>query len=318
MNAIDEIVVSQPGIVTCSRCGNVVSSSYNYCPMCGAIPLVPRFEPTPVSVCPGCGILNPSGSNYCARCGSSMRAPVPPVIAPQRHASRALIALAALVVVAVVILSVVMVYVWDVTGTNTTMGTGETNFVWHYGGDTFRLKVDIPTDLYLDYERDSIRRYALNINDAVELSKRYVTSNEAIIINISSLLNDQAKELGLDDEGKINFVLSFVQSIPYVEDEASVSLDEYWRFPVETLYDDQGDCEDKSFLFASLVESMGFAAVILIYNSHAAVGVVCSGVYGSYYSYEGNKYYYCETTAEGWVIGDIPDQYGAADIAQVD
>lgn len=317
MSAIDEVVVAQPGIVTCSRCGNVVSSSYNYCPMCGAVPLVPRFDPTPVSVCPGCGILNPSGSNFCARCGSSMRVPVVQILKPQRQGRRAIVVVVVLLVAAVLILSMVMANILDMTGSNTTMGTGESNFVWHYGGDTFRLKVDIPTDLYLQYERDSIRRYALNINDAVELSKRYVTTDEAIVTNISSMLYNRSAVLGLDDEARINFVLSFVQSIPYVEDEISVSQDEYWRFPVETLYDNQGDCEDKSFLFASLMESMGFDAVILIFDSHAAVGVECSGVYGSYYSYEGNKYYYCETTAEGWVIGDIPDQYGAADIAQV-
>jgi RNA polymerase subunit RPABC4/transcription elongation factor Spt4 len=317
MSAIDDVVVVQPGIVTCSRCGNVVSSSYKYCPMCGAIPLVPRFEPTPVSVCPGCGILNPSGSNFCARCGSSMRVPVNPTPMPQRQSRRGIVVVAVLLVVAVLILSMMMVNILNMTGSNTTMGSGESNFVWHYGGDTFRLKVDIPTDLYLEYERDSIRRYALNINDAVELSKRYVTTDETIVTNISSMLYNRSMALGLDDEAKINFVLSFVQSIPYIEDEASVSLDEYWRFPVETLYDNQGDCEDKSFLFASLMESMGFDAVILIFDSHAAVGVECSGVYGSYYSYEGNKYYYCETTAEGWAIGDIPDQYGAADIAQV-
>ena len=61
--------------------------------------------------CPECGFQSPEAANFCARCGSSMRAPVPLVIAPQRHGSRALLTLAVLVVVAVVILSVVMVNV---------------------------------------------------------------------------------------------------------------------------------------------------------------------------------------------------------------
>ena len=28
---------------------------------------------------------------------------------------------------------------------------------------------------------------------------------------------------------------------------------------------------------------------------------------GSYYEYEGSRYYYVETTSTGWDIGDVPD-----------
>ncbi len=315
-SAIDKNVDERTSVVTCSRCGNVVSTTYRFCPACGAVPLVPRYEPTVLKSCPGCGTMNPEGANFCARCGSRMEATYQrPYPAPRRQGSRALVIVAVLALVAV-LLSLSLIHLWN-PNSATTMGTGEITYVWRFSGETYRLQTDIPTDLYLEYERDSIRRYAMNINDAVELSKRYVTSDEPIVTNISSVLGQQADELDLDDEQRVNFVLSFVQAIPYVEDEKSVDLDEYWRFPVETLYDDQGDCEDKSFLFASLMEAMGFDAVILIFESHAAVGVVCSGVHGSYYNYDGYKYYYCETTAEGWTAGDIPDEYGSADIAQV-
>ena len=34
---------------------------------------------------------------------------------------------------------------------------------------------------------------------------------------------------------------------------------------------------------------------------------------GTYYMYEGKRYYYLETTGEGWQIGQIPDDYKSAD-----
>jgi hypothetical protein len=62
-----------------------------------------------------------------------------------------------------------------------------------------------------------------------------------------------------------------------------MDADEYWRFPVETLYDETGDCEDTSFLFASVAEAMGYDAVILMLPGHAAVGIASDQASGAYF-----------------------------------
>lgn len=312
-------MVDETGRVTCLYCGSEVDISYRSCPVCGAPLPIPRYEPVPMSFCPRCGSANNASSSYCMQCGSFLgpSPPPPPYAAPRAKRGNGLVIAAVLAVVAVLILSALLVNSLNNSG-NTAMGSGDITYRWDYGGDYFTLRTDIPLELYLEYERDSIRRYALDIDDAVELSKTYTTSSEPIIVNISTALSHKALELGLNDEATVNFVLSFVQSIPYVEDQLSVDEDEYWRYPVETLFDKKGDCEDKSFLFASIMEAMGMDSVILIFDTHAAVGVVCPGATGSYYNYDGHRYYYCETTGVGWSVGDIPEEYGSAYISQVE
>ena len=92
----------------------------------------------------------------------------------------------------------------------------------------------------------------------------------------------------------------------------------FLRFPVDSVYLRCGDCEDKSFLFASLVEEMGYDAVCLVFDDHLAVGVASADAHGTYYDKFGSQYYYCETTAVGWEMGVIPDSYGASTIVQVE
>lgn len=103
-------------------------------------------------------------------------------------------------------------------------------------------------------------------------------------------------------------VMKFVQSLPYSDDIVSSGVAEYPRYPVETLKDGTGDCEDKTILVASLLHSMGFETVILIFPDHSAVGVAVDGAAGTGYDYGGKKYYYAETTSGNWDLGEVPDE----------
>ena len=93
---------------------------------------------------------------------------------------------------------------------------------------------------------------------------------------------------------------------------------EYPKYPIETLLEQSGDCEDSSALLISLIEPLGYeAALILIPEAwegygHAAVGVNMTGASGRYYIVnqgEENEmgYHYAETTALGWKLGEMPD-----------
>ena len=65
---------------------------------------------------------------------------------------------------------------------------------------------------------------------------------------------------------------------------------------------------------------MGYDAVLINPPGHLAVGILGSeGYSGSYYNYEGQHYYYCETTGERWTMGQIPSEYQgqSATIVQV-
>jgi hypothetical protein len=115
---------------------------------------------------------------------------------------------------------------------------------------------------------------------------------------------------------KVSFVLAFVQSLQYTSDNVTEGFNEYPRFPIETIVDDGGDCEDTSILFASITLSMGFGTVYINPTDHYAVGILGSGLKGTYWEYpqDSNRtFYYCETTGNGFKIGQMPEEFAGKD-----
>lgn len=105
-------------------------------------------------------------------------------------------------------------------------------------------------------------------------------------------------------------VLKFVQNaITYQYDQDSKKQIEWPRYPIETLAESVGDCEDVAILSAALLVRLGFEVVLLHYEGHMAFGVCGSPDMTGDYVYDkntGKKYYYGEATADGWVLGEIP------------
>ncbi|MBR4148141.1 MAG: hypothetical protein IKU00_09715 [Bacteroidales bacterium] len=117
----------------------------------------------------------------------------------------------------------------------------------------------------------------------------------------------------MSDVDKIQETLAFVQSLPYAYDKLSKGRNEYVRYPVETLADGRGDCEDKAILLGALLHEMNVDFVLLSLPDHVAIGVCCEAVEtSSYLKFDDKKYCYLETTAPGWEIGQIPDKYASS------
>jgi hypothetical protein len=104
-----------------------------------------------------------------------------------------------------------------------------------------------------------------------------------------------------------------VHQIPYVESAPQ-------KYPVETLVENEGDCDLLSFVAASIMMAGGLDVVLLYYQTekHMNVGVhlshtpddARSEVY--YFSYNGKRYYIAETTGgnweKGWRVGECPNE----------
>lgn len=134
----------------------------------------------------------------------------------------------------------------------------------------------------------------------------------------ASALYALAQESRYSTYEEISLALSFVQAIPYSLDSESTGRDEYWRYPLETLYDQTGDCEDTTILGMALLRRLGHRVVGLDLPQHAALGVeVPHGIEGSFVLHEGRSFYYCETTANGWRVGSTPEHYRDADVTVV-
>ena len=120
-------------------------------------------------------------------------------------------------------------------------------------------------------------------------------------------LKELAHKYGFEGYDLVRFVTAFVQHIKY-EYDPNVWGD-YPRFPIETLVEQKGDCEDSGALLAAILMTMGYDMIMVNPPGHMAVAIACRGCDGSYFRFNGEKYYYIETTQPGWGIGVLPNIY---------
>ncbi len=172
-------------------------------------------------------------------------------------------------------------------------------YTWYYlGTHTLMIpQVDWFSDYYKSLDRFDLTDYAAYVFDPYD--DRYI-----------QFLVDQILELRdvTTDVEKINFVASFVQSIEYKTDDPENESYEYPRYPLETLHDKQGDCEDKAILTASLLQTLGYNVSLIRLPHHMAVGVHLNETIPPY-SYYIDQYYFLETTTLHMTVGEIPSEY---------
>jgi hypothetical protein len=125
---------------------------------------------------------------------------------------------------------------------------------------------------------------------------------------LTGLFNKLAKQYSMTRREVINFVVTFVQHLPYTSDNVTTPYDEYPRFPLETLIEKGGDCEDTAILAATLLKEMGFDSLLVLLPRHMALAVACDDCSGTNYEVNDRRYYYVETTGTGWEIGQLPPQ----------
>ena len=216
------------------------------------------------------------------------------------------------------------------------------NFLKHHFKKTVEDKFELSLDvLYSDYVH---YRDIYSDDERICYYSNMDGSDEDIAHDLSFVAYDDVQDpyirqiadyIELKTEGKseqyvANIILTFVQSIPYAYDSDVHGTSEYWQFPLETLFLNSGDCEDTSILFAAIASKMGYDSALFIFEDHMAAGIsiegfeysrstsssVKEGVSGwSVTTGEGEDavtttYYYGETTADGWLIGEVPvDEY---------
>ena len=170
----------------------------------------------------------------------------------------------------------------------------------HPGGSTnYRLTVSVTSSLYEYYRSKDHNIYSYDF-------AKFVTP--------SSLkpIADDLWSIYSDDEDFANGVLMIVHQIPYVESGPQ-------KYPVETIVENEGDCDLLSLIAASIMKAGGLDVVLLLYQTqnHMNVGVhlseepndARSTVY--YYTHDGKRYYVAECTGDdwrhGWRVGECPD-----------
>jgi hypothetical protein len=183
-----------------------------------------------------------------------------------------------------------------------------TDFAWNYGGNYWNWNLSIPATLYAAYDSTAVPD---SVRTQIGLADfgYFTTTQDNYMQTLADKLNETAAQRGYSSIDEINFVLAFVQSIPYAFDNASTSYQDYPRFPVETLVDNIGDCKSHSILFATLMLILGYGTVFINPPDHLAVGIEGNNLQGTYVTCNNQTYYYCETTGVGFTIGELPQQF---------
>jgi len=200
------------------------------------------------------------------------------------------------------------VYVWTLEGHTAPEVDGadtyESEFSYELSGDTHRMSTEIPEGL-VDYYESRPRHdgeWGRYVSDPHDRLSMLATAN-------------YFEQVGETTGEKANHAMRFVQSLEYTRDEIGAGISQYTAYPVETMESTEGDCEDTTLLLAELLDAMNIGSVVLAFydQQHMALGVLgADSISGQSYQYQGDSYYYAETTAPGWRIGEVPDRLQGA------
>lgn len=177
---------------------------------------------------------------------------------------------------------------------------------WEYPeGTTWTWEIYVSYDLYV---------YESQLNRISSWSRWSEYTLDPTAKQLANELEETANNKGFNYYQTVNFVLSFVQSLTYTSDDITAGY-EYPRYPLETLYEDGGDCEDTSILFSSILREMNYDNYLTILPGHAMVSVWGHDDYqGSYSTKNGKKYYFCETTGEDWKMGKLSPSFDSSEV----
>jgi len=163
----------------------------------------------------------------------------------------------------------------------------------------------------------SLYEYYRGKNHDVDDPAKFVTPNtfQPVADDVWGVCED----LSSGEEAFVNAVLMLIHQIPYQASAVS--------YAVETIVNDNGDCDTLSYLAASILRAGGLDVVLVEYaaQKHTNLGVHLSSapIYSSsesttYYQYEGKRYYVAECTSRGgdvrddWRVGEGPPELAGA------
>lgn len=106
----------------------------------------------------------------------------------------------------------------------------------------------------------------------------------------------------LNNEEFLELMITFVQQIPYDR-----YAPEYPRFPIEVIYDETGDCDEKSLLLLGMLSHEGYDVAFIIFPDihHATAGIRINPSgnpsFRVFESPDKGKYFYIESTIPTYI-----------------
>lgn len=111
---------------------------------------------------------------------------------------------------------------------------------------------------------------------------------ENLYRNLIIFFDGYSDSHSLSSDEYVEMVTSFVQTIPYKTEEQNT------RFPIETVIDDYGDCDDKAVLLAGILSRKGYDAALFNFDIHMTAAIS-----------DGVSYRMIETTRYAFVSEEV-------------
>ena len=200
----------------------------------------------------------------------------------------------------------------------------ERHFTWNLDSVYYQLKGDLT--LSFNPEKIAALRannpFRLNPNKDHNANARELfetCKHNKKVHQVLRYMDALSRKAGLGELDKMQFILDFVQkpNIEYAYDEKCDEIGnprDYARYPDETMYDGRGDCDCKAALAAVLFREAGYKTAYVTTSNHAAIAVafknkgaseLVSMAEQSLVTNDGYMYFFCETTGDGFRIGDL-------------
>ena len=123
---------------------------------------------------------------------------------------------------------------------------------------------------YKNKERDrGIKNFKLMIEETLE--RGHIEDIKKVLEKKD---NSSSNSYNFKNEDFIKFIVENIQEFSYKND-IEIGVNDYYKYPIETLFDKKGDCEDTSLLLSAILESQNIENVLILYEDHMAVGVKC-------------------------------------------
>ena len=176
---------------------------------------------------------------------------------------------------------------------------------WEFEGATVQLTVSVDSAVY--HGAKAAQKQALFFREITENEwipayyRAFIDEPHQDPLYDSMLqgLRDLRDSLGLDSDRYAELIVTMVQSLEYRTDPVYLEP----KFPIETVGDADGDCDDKTLLASALLAREGYDVAILLFSDeeHVSLGIRSDGS-----TYGGSGYAIVETTTP-FLFGWVPD-----------
>jgi hypothetical protein len=178
------------------------------------------------------------------------------------------------------------------------------HYQWRFDGHDWSMNLSIPYALYWEYRN---RPRPAEWEDWASMCKD--PDDDPYISQMAEELLSTASSKHYTDAETVNYVVTLIHKMLNTEEDITAPWDGRPKYPVETLIDLGGDSEDTSILTAAILHEMEYDVALIFFEDlkHVSVGVgPCEGIFGASYESHGTKYFFLETTGDGWKVGEKP------------